>query len=78
MDDNLGLSNVYFFCYGGIRALEDRQVSHCLLKPSLSLTRNHRDSAPNRAVALMKFRTAEYASEFREEFNGRFFNSMEV
>ncbi|KIM32818.1 hypothetical protein M408DRAFT_326546 [Serendipita vermifera MAFF 305830] len=36
-----------------------------------------RDAVPSRAVALMKFRSAEHASDFREEFNGKFFNSME-
>jgi hypothetical protein len=38
----------------------------------------HRDAVPSRAVALMKFKSAQHASEFLEEFNGRYFNSMEA
>jgi BRCA1-associated protein 2 len=38
----------------------------------------YRDAAPSRAVALMKFRSVQHASEFLEEFNGRYFNSMEA
>ncbi|PVF99881.1 zf-UBP-domain-containing protein, partial [Serendipita vermifera] len=36
-----------------------------------------RDALPNRALALIKFRSAQDASDFREEFNGKYFNSME-
>ncbi|KAG8858442.1 hypothetical protein FRB91_009752 [Serendipita sp. 411] len=36
-----------------------------------------RDAIPTRAVALMKFRSPQSASDFIEEFNGRFFTAME-
>ncbi|CAK5267791.1 unnamed protein product [Mycena citricolor] len=36
-----------------------------------------RDSAPNRSIVVIKFRTAEAASEFAEAYNGKPFNSME-
>ncbi|KAG8836093.1 hypothetical protein FRC17_010026 [Serendipita sp. 399] len=36
-----------------------------------------RDAVPTRAMALMKFRSPQSASDFMEEFNGRFFTSME-
>ncbi|CAG8726460.1 4574_t:CDS:2, partial [Acaulospora colombiana] len=38
----------------------------------------YEDALPNRALALIKFRSAQDASDFREEFNGKYFNSMEV
>ena len=37
-----------------------------------------RDSAPNRSIVLLKFRTTALASEFAEVYNGKAFNSMEV
>ena len=38
----------------------------------------HRDTAPNRSIALIKFRKAENALEFAEAYNGKKFNSMTV
>ncbi|KAI0272470.1 BRCA1-associated protein [Gloeopeniophorella convolvens] len=35
-----------------------------------------RDTAPNRSIALLKFRKAEDAFEFAEAYNGKAFNSM--
>jgi len=35
-----------------------------------------RDTAPNRSIALIKFRNAEGAFEFAEAYNGKAFNSM--
>ncbi|KAI0027477.1 hypothetical protein K488DRAFT_31864, partial [Vararia minispora EC-137] len=37
-----------------------------------------RDYAPNRSIALIKFRKEEAAIEFAEAYNGRLFNSMEA
>ena len=37
-----------------------------------------RDAQPNRTMAVVQFRTAEAATEFLEEFNGRQFNAVEV
>ncbi|KAH7929115.1 BRCA1-associated protein [Leucogyrophana mollusca] len=36
-----------------------------------------RDSAPNRSVAIIKFRQADEANEFAEAYNGKPFNSMD-
>lgn len=38
----------------------------------------YRDTAPNRSIALIKFRKAESAFEFAEAYNGKAFNSMNV
>ena len=38
----------------------------------------YRDTAPNRSIALIKFRKAENALEFAEAYNGKKFNSMTV
>ena len=38
----------------------------------------HRDTAPNRSIALIKFRKVEGALEFAEAYNGKAFNSMNV
>ena len=38
----------------------------------------HRDTAPNRSIALIKFRNVECALEFAEAYNGKAFNSMNV
>jgi len=43
----------------------------------ISLLRMIRDSAPNRSLVLLKFRTPSNASEFAEAYNGKPFNSME-
>ena len=37
-----------------------------------------RDTAPNRSIALIKFRKPESALEFAEAYNGKTFNSMNV
>jgi hypothetical protein len=37
-----------------------------------------RDTAPNRSIALIKFRKEESAFEFAEAYNGKTFNSMHV
>ena len=37
-----------------------------------------RDTAPNRSIALIKFRKPESALEFAEAYNGKPFNSMHV
>ena len=45
------------------------------------LIRKHmlcRDTAPNRSIALIKFRKPESALEFAEAYNGKTFNSMNV
>jgi len=39
---------------------------------------SHRDTAPNRSIALIKFRKGESALEFAEAYNGKAFNSMNV
>ena len=39
---------------------------------------HNRDTAPNRSIALIKFRKAESALEFAEAYNGKAFNSMNV
>ena len=39
---------------------------------------SHRDTAPNRSIALIKFRKVESALEFAEAYNGKAFNSMNV
>ncbi len=39
---------------------------------------SHRDTAPNRSIALIKFRKVESALEFAEAYNGKTFNSMNV
>lgn len=37
-----------------------------------------RDAQPNRTLAVVQFRSADAATEFLEEFNGRQFNAVEV
>lgn len=37
-----------------------------------------RDSAPNKFMVLMKFRDAQSASEFYQQYNCKAFSSMEV
>ncbi|KAI8974554.1 zf-UBP-domain-containing protein [Trametes punicea] len=44
---------------------------------SIAHLRIIRDSAPNRSIAVMKFRDPASAVEFAEEYNGKQFNSME-
>jgi len=39
---------------------------------------SHRDTVPNRSIALIKFRKVESALEFAEAYNGKAFNSMNV
>jgi BRCA1-associated protein len=53
----------------------------CRLQPSSLFAYKHvlfRDTAPNRSIALIKFRKVESALEFAEAYNGKSFNSMNV
>ncbi|CCM02946.1 uncharacterized protein FIBRA_05061 [Fibroporia radiculosa] len=48
-----------------------------LLMLDTVLNKTFRDSAPNRSIVVMKFRTAQDTAEFAEAFNGKAYNSME-
>lgn len=47
-------------------------------RDNISHFRMVRTAQPNRYMVLLKFRTAESAAKFHEEYNGHLFNSMEA
>ena len=62
--------------FSHLRIVRSVEIGHVLDSATDKSLR--RDAVPSRAVCLMKFRSAQNASEFLEEFNGRYFNSMEA
>jgi BRCA1-associated protein len=63
---------------GGMAHLRMIRCVLCIkcLRSSCEVRSSHRVTAPNRSIALIKFRKVESALEFGEAYHGKAFNSM--
>jgi hypothetical protein len=81
MDDAVGFPRLCCSRTGGHGTPENDSVRFLYQSVSIHFMKvwsSRRDTAPNRSIALIKFRKVESALEFAEAYNGKAFNSMNV